>query len=100
MYWDGGLLSRAQVRDQARQRTELQNAAILITDLSIEDPRDLIPTLAACVQQGVEDLAIIARKISDVTIGMLELNRERVGQDHAVGIRRPAYPPGPAIPRC
>jgi chaperonin GroEL (HSP60 family) len=38
MYWDGGLLSRAMITDVARQRAELENAAVLITDLEIEDP--------------------------------------------------------------
>jgi chaperonin GroEL len=90
MYWEGGLLSRAQVTDPARQRTELQNAAVLMTDLDIEDPRDLVPVIAACVQQGIEDLAIIARKLSDVVVGMLIMNRERGKiRIHAVGIKTP-----------
>jgi chaperonin GroEL len=90
MYWEGGLLSRAQITDQTRQRTELQNAAVLMTDLDIEDPRDLIPVIAACVREGIEDLAIIARKISDVVVGMLVLNREQGKlKIHAVGIKTP-----------
>ncbi len=90
MYWEGGLLSRAQITDQARQRTELQNAAVLMTDLDIEDPRELVPAITACVQQGIEDLAIIARKMSDMVVGMLVMNRERGKiKIHAVGIKTP-----------
>jgi chaperonin GroEL len=90
MYWEGGLLSRAQVTEVARQRTELQNAAILMTDLDIEDPRDLVAPITACVQQGIEELAIICRKMSDVVVGMLLMNRERGKiKIHAVGIKTP-----------
>ena len=77
MYWRGGLVSRIFITDIERQRAELQNAAILMTDLDVEDPRDLIPTLSACVRAGIENVAIIARKISDAAVGMLMLNREK-----------------------
>ncbi len=77
MYWDGGLLSRAMITDVARQRAELENAAVLITDLDIEDPRDLIPTLKICVQQGTEALAIIARHMSDTAVGLLMANKKQ-----------------------
>ena len=77
MYWEGGLLSREMITDVARQRAELENAAILITDLDIEDPRELIPTLSACVRSGIDALAIIARSLSDVTVGMLMANKKQ-----------------------
>ena len=77
MYWEGGLLSRAMITDAARQRAELENAAVLITDLDIEDPRALIPTLSICVKTGIEALAIIARSMSDVAVGMLMANKKQ-----------------------
>lgn len=90
MYWSGGLLSRTLITDIERQRTELQNAAILMTDLDIEDPRDLIPAYTACVRSGVEDLAIIARRMSDVAIGMMVLNREKGKiKVNAIGVKTP-----------
>lgn len=90
MYWDGGLLSRVQITNVERQRAELENAAVLMTDLDIEDPRDLIPTMTACVRAGITDLAIICRKMSDVTIGMLMMNREKgkIKLD-AIGVKTP-----------
>jgi chaperonin GroEL len=77
MYWGGGLLSREMITDVARQRAELENAAVLITDLDIEDPRALIPTLSICVKSGIESLAIIARSMSDVAVGMLMANKKK-----------------------
>lgn len=90
MYWEGGLLSRVQITDIARQRAELENAAVLMTDIEIEDPRDLIPTFTACARAGITDLAIVCRKMSDVTIGMLMLNREKGKiKLNAIGIKTP-----------
>ncbi|MGC9523370.1 MAG: chaperonin GroEL [Anaerolineae bacterium] len=90
MYWSGGLLSRTLITDVERQRTELQNAAILMTDLDIENPRDLVSAYAVCLRAGIEGLAIIARRMSDVAIGMLVLNREKGKINvHAMGIKTP-----------
>lgn len=77
MYWESGLLSRALITDMGRQRTEQHNAAVLITDLDIEDPRDLVPVLSTCLVEEIEELMIIARKMSDVTVGMLVMSREK-----------------------
>ena len=90
MYWSGGVVSRVFITDVERQRTELQNAALLMTDLDIEDPRDLIPLLTTCVRAGIENVVIIARKISDATVGMLMLNREKGKiKINVVGVKTP-----------
>jgi chaperonin GroEL len=90
MYWSGGLVSRAFITDIERQRAELQNAAILMTDLDIDDPRDLIPALTACVRAGIENVVIIGRNISDVTVGMLMMNREKGKvKINAIGVKTP-----------
>jgi chaperonin GroEL len=90
MYWDGGLLSRTLITDIDRQRTELQDAAILMTDLEIEDPRDLIPVFSVCVKAGITDLAIICRRMSDIAIGMLVMNRDKGKiKLNAIGIKTP-----------
>jgi chaperonin GroEL len=90
MYWNSGIVSRAMITDAARQRTELENAAILMTDLEVEDPRDLIPVLGICVKMGIENLVIVLRKMSDVTVGMLVMNREKGKINvHAIGAKTP-----------
>lgn len=90
MYWDGGLVSRNLITDISRQRTELENAAVLMTDLEIEDPRDLIPVYAHCVKAGITDLAIICRKMSDVAVGMMVMNRDsKKIKLNAIGIKTP-----------
>ena len=90
MYWDGGLVSRAFINDMARQRAELPNAAILMTDFDINDPHDLVPLLTTCVQGGIDNVAIIGRRISDVVVGMLIMNRDKGKvKINAVGVKTP-----------
>jgi chaperonin GroEL len=71
MYWEGGLLSRQALNDRARHRVDLDNAAILISDLAIDDPRDLIPLLTLAVQDGIQSLVLVVKSISDRAVGLL-----------------------------
>ncbi|MBN1876548.1 MAG: chaperonin GroEL [Anaerolineae bacterium] len=90
MYWEGGLLSRSMINNQERQRAELENPVILMTDLEIEDPRDLIPVLGTCVGSNMENLLIIARKFSESVMAML-LSNQKQGRlkVNIVGVKTP-----------
>jgi chaperonin GroEL len=77
MYWDGGLLSREMITDHAKLRTEMHNAAILISDLALEDPRQLVPVLEMANGAGIRALLIIATQLSSgVTALLLSASRE------------------------
>ncbi len=77
MYWDGGLLSREMITDHAKLRTEMHNAAILISDLALEDPRRLVPVLELANGAGIRALLIIATQLSStVTALLLSASRE------------------------
>jgi len=45
MYWERGLVSREMITDHTRLRTEFENAAILVSDLDINEPQQLYPAL-------------------------------------------------------
>lgn len=90
MYWDTGLLSRAFIVDTTRQRVEMENPFILMCDLEIEDPHELVPVFALCVREGIKDLVIVTRKMSETLIGMLVYNRERKKLDvNIIGVKTP-----------
>ena len=101
MYWERGLMSRQLVTDQRRQRADLPDAAILISDLEIDDVRQLMPPLALIINAGIKNLLIVAQKISDNVIGFLLANNHPdrfqavavtapgVGRDQYGGTRRP-----------
>ena len=69
-YWPGGVASKLMIDDPVRNRTDLHNAAILITDLEIEDPQMLAPVIHAAVQSEVNNLVVVARKFSDPVTGL------------------------------
>jgi chaperonin GroEL len=71
MYWKGGLLSRQLVTDPARVRADLEDAAILISDIELKDPRQLLPAMTLAVQAKIKQMLIVVKSISDLTIGLL-----------------------------
>lgn len=77
MYWDGGVLSRQMLTDQIKLRTELENAAVLVTDLEIEDPRQILPVVEMVARSEIRSLLIIAKKLADsVTALLLSASRD------------------------
>ncbi len=63
-FWEGGLLSQRQVTDPKRLRGEIDNAAVLLTDFEIHDPRALVPALDAAMRAGRGGLVVVARQLS------------------------------------
>jgi chaperonin GroEL len=96
MYWDTGLFSREMITDPLRLRVEMENVAILISDLDIEDPRELLPVLEMVLRADastglstrIGSLLIIARKLADEAIGLLSANRKRTNLQ-VVGVKVP-----------
>jgi chaperonin GroEL len=76
-YWHlSGWLSRVFVTDKPENRTTFEDAALLISDLKIVDPRQLVPALDKCVKAGVKKLIILCKEMSDSAIGLLVTNNE------------------------
>jgi chaperonin GroEL len=77
MYWDGGIYSRQMINNKAEMKAEIQNAAVLISDLDIEDPYQVAPVLEATMQAGIPALLIVAKGLSDsVTALLLSASRD------------------------
>jgi chaperonin GroEL len=90
MYWERGLVSRGMINDQQRLRTEFENAAILISDLEIEDPRQLFPALELALKANVRALLIVAGKLSDAAIGFLLANK-KLDKFQAIAVTTPGW---------
>jgi chaperonin GroEL len=71
MYWKSGILSRAMFTNKNTLRAELEDAAILVTDLGIEDPRDLVKPMTIAAQAKIKALLIVAKDVSQACIGLL-----------------------------
>jgi chaperonin GroEL len=71
MYWQGGILSPYMLTDEIKLRTDLTNAAVLISDLEMTEPRDLMPVLDMVMEAQIRTLLILATKLSDSSIALL-----------------------------
>lgn len=90
MYWDWGLCSREMVVDHSRLRTEFENPAILISDLEIDDPEQLLPALEVALRAEIPALVIVAGRLSDRAIGFLLANKNP-SRFQAIAVRTPGW---------
>jgi chaperonin GroEL len=75
LYWDGGLLARSML-PEGTPRIEIENAAILVTNLDLENPQDLIPALEVAMRSDCKGLVITARGISDGILALIQANTQ------------------------
>ncbi len=76
MYWERGLVSREMIIDHKRVRSELENAAILISDLEIKEAQQLFPALELAFRSNIPALLIVASQFSDKAISFLLANKK------------------------
>lgn len=77
-YWKGGVQSKEMVRNTARQVAEMENSAILITDMDVKEPGELIPLMQLGLRSKIENLLVIVRSISDK--GLSVVLNERIAE--------------------
>ena len=88
-YWKlSGWFSRHFLTDPADKRIVFEDAALLISDLDLREPDQIIPVLEQCMRAGAKRLFIVARDISDRVIGLL-INNTRANTIQAVAVRTP-----------
>ncbi len=69
-YWDGGLLARDMITDKTRLKTVLENPAVLITDLVVNDPAELETVVAAALAAGATSLLFVATQLAEAVMNM------------------------------
>ena len=74
MYWKNGVYTREMLADRIKLRTEMENTAILISDLEIHDPDQLVPVIALAKAGAYGSLLVIAQELSSSAIALLLAN--------------------------
>ncbi len=74
MFWDGALLSRELATDAARLRGELEDAAILVSNLEITDAQELADFLERCAAANIRTLFLVTRSIASNAMSVLVVN--------------------------
>jgi chaperonin GroEL len=93
MYWHGGVFSRQMVADQSKLRTNFENAGILISDLDIKEPREVVPLIEMAIRAEVRQLLIVATKLSDGVIGTLMAANKDPAQFQTIAVKAPSMMP-------
>ena len=91
MYWDRGLISRELVIDRTRVRSDLENAAIFISDLALREPQDVLPILVCALQNEQRRLLIIAEDISDSALALLLANNRKPDDLQVMAVKTPGF---------
>jgi chaperonin GroEL len=89
MAWKAQLFSRDMYTDRVRLRTQLEDAAVLITDLRVDEANQLVPALEAAAQAGRRSLLVIAAHLAPAAIALLLLNSRDPERFQAVAVRTP-----------
>jgi len=89
IYWKGGVFSRQMIKGRPQLRAELENAAILISNKQIEDPRELLPVVKMALREGIRSLLIVAHQVSDSTAAMLLSASKKAETFQAIAAKLP-----------
>ena len=89
IHWDEGWHSPSFLREH-EATVRLIDPRILITDMQIEKPDELVPVLDACARGGVRSLMVIAPEINDAALSLLLVNRQR-GILESVAVKAPSH---------
>ncbi|MCP4621754.1 MAG: hypothetical protein GY844_35565, partial [Bradyrhizobium sp.] len=77
MYWHSGVVSRRMVSAENKFRAEMENAAILISNLELKDPRQLLFVANKVRRAEIYTLLVIANEVSDdVAAVLMGISRE------------------------
>ena len=76
-YWESGWVTPYFVNKPERQEVHLQNAAILISDIRVDEPAQLAPLLQSALQENSKSFMLIAQDVSSNVIGMLMVNQKK-----------------------
>ena len=89
MYWKRGAVSRAMLRGgKEPDRIVMNAAAILLSDLDIENPEDLLPVINMLMRSGAKSLLLVGEKFSEAVINLI-LNNKKPDKFRIVAVKTP-----------
>ncbi|MYE27712.1 MAG: hypothetical protein F4X87_10975 [Chloroflexi bacterium] len=93
MYWKRGAVSRAMLKGgKETDRIVMNDAAILLSDLDIEDPAALLPVINMLMRAGAKSLLLVGEKFSETVINFI-LNNKKPEKFRIVAVKTPGSEP-------
>lgn len=74
VYWDSNIISREMITDPAELKTDLEDAAIFLSNFDFTEPDQLIPIIRVTLAAKVPTLMIIGASFSEKAIALLLAN--------------------------
>jgi chaperonin GroEL len=87
MVWKGEFFLRSMIADSINTRSELEEPAVLVSNLIIADPYELAEWLAMINQSGITKLLLLAKDISPDCLSVLEATRRTPEQLNVVAVK-------------
>ena len=87
MVWKGDFFVRSMIMDTLKNRSELENCAVLVSNLIIEDPYELAEWLARINKEGITRLLLLAKDISPDCLSVLEASRRSPDQFNVIAVK-------------
>ena len=87
-FWPGGLVSKAMITNPGQLRAVFENAALLISDLDIQTPQELLPVIQAAVEAGLDRLVVMCGKMSEPAQNLV-LQSKNSGKLQIVVVKTP-----------
>ncbi len=80
MYWNGGIFSRDMASQPGSTKAELEDCAVLASDLEIKEPAMALHLLETAAVAGIKSMLLIAKAISEQAraVLMMKCNRDKV----------------------
>ena len=89
MYWKRGAVSRAMLKGgKEPDRIVMNDCAILLSDLDIQDPADLLPVISMLMRAGAKALLLVGDKLSETVINFI-LNNKQPDKFRIVAVKTP-----------
>lgn len=89
MYWKRGAVSRAMLHGgKEPDRIVMNDAAILLSDLDIEDAEELLPVINMLMRSGAKSLLLLGEKFSEAVINLI-LNNKQPEKFRIVAVKTP-----------
>ncbi len=89
MYWKRGAVSRAMLHGgKEPDRIVMNDAAILLSDLDIEDAEELLSVINMLMRSGAKSLLLLGEKFSEAVINLI-LNNKQPEKFRIVAVKTP-----------
>jgi len=87
-YYPGAIISKQMISDVVKARTTFEDAAILITDLAIQTPQELVPVIRAAVEADIQRLVVMCSSISEQAQALM-LQSRNSGKLQMIAVKVP-----------